>query len=121
MNFISLTQGPDEQETRLLVNPSNITYIQARGPQYTMIGLVNERVAVKETPEQIMDLLNPMRVFAGKRDVGEAAEQDTRTKLLIDAFFWIPDSLDSLGLKQNIRMEVGEAAIEQYCAGGKGG
>lgn len=70
-------------------------------------------VVVTEAPSEIWALLNPMRAFSGKRDVGEAAEQDTRTKLLISAYEALLGSAKTLDLRASIAKEVGEAALEQ--------
>jgi alpha-D-ribose 1-methylphosphonate 5-triphosphate synthase subunit PhnL len=111
MNMIKL--GAYETGGDILVNADMILMVH-RDQHHTVVGFAGESLRVVDTVEEIEAMLNPMRAFSGKRDVGEEARQDTRTRLLIESLFWIPDVLDSAGLKNAIRKEVGEAAIEQY-------
>lgn len=118
MNFITLHRRGTVScpHAEVVVNAEHVVTVQPLA-QATIVRLADgSSLLVSESVDDVRSILNPMRVFAGHRDVGTAAEQDTRTKLLIDCWRALrgsPVDRDKL-LVADIRKEVGEAAIEQH-------
>lgn len=119
MNFITLHRaGTTRAGAPVLINVANIVAIEGMSHGTIVTPVSDGSILVHEGVDEIHSLLNPMRAFSGKRDVGESAEQDTRTKLLIECMAMLygsPVERDR-ELHTQIKKEVGEAAIEQYYA-----
>lgn len=121
MNFITLHRAGTRPGAAMLINVANIVAVEEMSHGTVITPVSDGSILVHEKVEEIRALLNPMSVFTGKRDVGEAPEQDTRTQLLIEAMWLLYGSTipGAKWLYDAIKREVGEAAIEQYEATGR--